>query len=183
MDRERFLDGDDAYYRELGERYGPVVASVIRPFARDQDHADDLSQQVWFRVYRYRQAFAGRGSFEAWLSCIARNVCLSERRLRQGERQGLATLRVFRRGQGTRGQEGSPLERLEREEHHARFHEALGSLPLREAEAITLRKLDGRSADEVASIMGVGKATVRSLIRHGVERLRRSLEMEDDALS
>jgi RNA polymerase sigma-70 factor (ECF subfamily) len=137
---------------------------------------------VWFIVYRYRHTFAGRGSFEAWLRCVATNVCLSDRRLRQGERKGLAGFRILRTGRGAPVQEGSPLERLEREEQHVRFHQALGSLSLREAEAITLRKLEGRSADEVASIMGVGKATVRSLIRRGVERLRRNLERKDDAL-
>ena len=78
--------------------------------------------------------------------------------------------------------EGAPagsqdaLTELERREFHQELHRAMAHLSEREHEAVSLRILEGRTPGEVAGIMGIDKATVRSHIRHAVERLRKIME-------
>jgi RNA polymerase sigma-70 factor (ECF subfamily) len=181
VDVDRLHRGDAAYVEELIRAYGALVLGVARSFARDLDHADDLFQEVWQHVYRKRQSYQGRGSFEAWLHRLATNVCRSE--YRGAKVRGRAMERLRRLGDDPGLVEADSLSRLEVDQLHAELRRALGDLSEREHEALMLRVLEEKSPDEVAQIMGVEKSTVRSLIRHALRRLRDIMEVPGDDLS
>ena len=75
-----------------------------------------------------------------------------------------------------------PLGAAERRDLHGRLHRALAGLSRREHEAITLRIFDGLSTGEVADRMRISQATVRSIVRHGIARLRNIMEDMGDEL-
>lgn len=64
-----------------------------------------------------------------------------------------------------------------------KLHMALTCLSPRQHQAIWLRLFEERESEDVAVIMGVKRATVRSNIRHGVKRLKELMEVPEDELS
>ena len=180
IDLKRFREGDDSHFAELVRTHGALVVAVTQSFARDPDHAEDLFQDVWRHAWVKRHSYDARGSFKAWLHRLATNVCRTEYRRRRTRRRVLDKLV---RDIDPEARVSRPIDRLawaERSEFELRLHRALAHLTEREHEALLLRVLEGRTAFEVANIMGIEKATVRSLIRHAVKRLRSIMENPED---
>jgi RNA polymerase sigma-70 factor, ECF subfamily len=179
MELERFRDGDGGYFSELMAWGRPLVGGVVRAYAQDEDHADDLSQQVWLAVFRDRSTYMGRGPFEVWLSRLAKRVCLMDRRWNEAQAKGLQSYRDALKAHGSLKYEANPLAEVERDEALARIRPVLPDLSRREQEAMELLILEKRSTGEAAQIMGCTPSTVRSHLRHALVRLRTLMEQEE----
>ena len=176
VDISRFFSGEHEYARLVVREYSPVVRSICRKYAEDDDHELDLYQTVWMKAYASAASYRANASFRTWLGRLARNACICDYRSRQrtaNARDEYSTLlatetRYYRiRNPG----ESSDAERIRR-----LVQQAIYSLPPRERQAITLRIIEERRPSEVARIMGIAPATVRSHIRHALRRLRDYLE-------
>jgi RNA polymerase sigma-70 factor (ECF subfamily) len=172
IDLKRFWSGESDYLEEVVRIYGPLVFSVARIHSKDRDHTDDLYQDVWKRVIEKRETFSGSGRFEGWLRRVAYNVCLSDRRARNIQEEAMRCIKDQVPDEDLVQRVEDPLARVERRELQTRISLALASVSEREREAIELRIYEGRPAEEVARIMDVKSATVRSLIRNGIHRVR-----------
>jgi RNA polymerase sigma-70 factor, ECF subfamily len=180
MDRDRLRSGDAEFFEELVKEYGGVVLRVAGSFASGRDDAEDLFQEIWLRVFERRESYSG-GSFLAWLFTVARRTCISRyrrdrTRLRTLER--MSNEELVAAGSPSKEDALCALIRKQRAEDLSR---RLLALTEREQMAIVLRVIEGRTPDEVSEMMDCEKATVRSLIRNGVSRLRKTLEDETDA--
>lgn len=176
FDRERFHAGDPELFRDLVREVSPRMQRVIRGFARDDDHAADLLQACWIRIYRKRARFSGTGSFPGWALTVCRNVCRAEARKR---RHG-HPVRLDDHGDLPDRAPG-PAEQLRRRESAAALYDALDRLRVRERDAILLRILEGRSTAEVARMMALKEVSVRSLIHRGLKKLRRMDRLAEEA--
>jgi RNA polymerase sigma-70 factor (ECF subfamily) len=145
-------------------------------YSDSTDHAEDLFQKTWIRAFEKRGSFRGDGSFEAWLRRLANNVCINDLRARKVRQEVLDGFEGERLGEELVWRPSDPQEEAERMEAHGALIRAIGDLPRREREAICLRILDGKTSQEVAEIMKIKKATIRSNIRHGINRLREIFE-------
>lgn len=173
IDTDRFRNGDPAYFRELLRCRGWVVLAVVETFGKDSDHVDDLFQETWIRVYAKRRTFRGRGSFDAWLGRVARNVCVSDFRARRRAAQGR-----HRASSGDPPEsETDPFTETEERDLGKKLQVALGRLSRREHEVISLRILEDLSTEEVADRLEIRPATVRSTLRHGIQRLRKLMRV------
>ena len=176
IDVGRLRRGDHEYFRGLVESRGPMVMRIARAYGESADQAYDLFQEVWWLAWEKKGSYRGKGTFEAWLVRLAHNVCRDK--LRKGTARKKAMKGIEREG---RGDEISwrpldPAQELDRTESHLQLIQAMDCLPPREREAVVLKRLEGLPDDEAAKIMGVREATVRSLVRHGIKRLRGILE-------
>lgn len=181
FDAERFLSGDRAYVRDVLEEHSRMVLLVCESYARDWDHAQDLYQETWRTVCREARSFRGSGSFRAWLHRIASNVCRSDHRSTKTRNEVLS--RLGRELDTAAWAPVDPLVATERRELHRALHRALPELSDGEREALMLRVLEGRTASEVAQMMGIAPATVRSHVRHALNRLRKMMEDPGHELS
>jgi RNA polymerase sigma factor (sigma-70 family) len=183
IDIGRFRRGDPEYFEEVLRSHGHTVLAVAQAFGKDPDHAEDLFQETWSRVYEKRRSYGGSGSFDGWLHRIATRVCIGDYRERKDHVEALGRMRGEEVGQRLSWTALDPLTETERRELHGRLHRALARLSRREHEAITLRVFEGASTSEVADRMRISQATVRSIVRHGIGRLRKSMEDMGDELS
>jgi len=167
FDRKRFHAGDRALFRRLVRETSPRMLRVIRGYARDDDHAADLLQACWIRIYRKRARFSGTGSFLGWALTVCRNVCRAEARKR---RHG--SLVRLDQHPDLPDRTPGPAEQLRSKDRAAALYAALERLRERERDAILLRILEGRSTAEVARILEVKEASVRSLVHRGLKKLR-----------
>lgn len=74
---ERFREGDHGYFAEIMRGYGPLVLKICSSFSSSEEHVQDLFQEIWTRVYERRRSYRAEGSFEAWLSRVAKNQCVT----------------------------------------------------------------------------------------------------------
>lgn len=169
---------DRTRFRALIEQYGGLVLQVAESFTSDPDEAEDLFQEIWLTAWSKRDQFRGQGSWSAWLMILSRNVCRSKYRSDQARAGRMDRYAAVTEEEDHAWRPEDPHASVEEGERSARLHRALETLSEREHEAVVLRVLEGRAPEEVARIMGVKKATVRSLLRKAVTRLREVLNPE-----
>jgi RNA polymerase sigma-70 factor (ECF subfamily) len=171
---ERCRRGDDAAWRELVERHTRRVFSMAYRFAGRVDEAEDLTQDVFMRVYqslgRYDPA---QGPFAGWLTTVARNQAIDHYRRRREARW-----RAVEPGEGLEAlpsAEPGPEGQLARRERAALVRRGVRSLPQDLREAVVLCDLRGLSYEEVSEALGIPIGTVKSRINRGRLELARRL--------
>jgi RNA polymerase sigma-70 factor, ECF subfamily len=156
---------------EVYRRHGGAVHAVAKRVLRSGPLADDVTQDVFLRLWREPERFdAGRGGLRTYLLALAHNRAVDILRS-----ESARTEREERSARET-AHTGYDLER------HAwdlavaeQVHEALADLPDGERDAIRLAYFEGRTYQEVAELLGQPEGTVKSRIRAGLRRLRASL--------
>lgn len=170
-DRHRY--GDESAFRELYDRFSPMVYNLCLRLSGDPTRAQDLSQEVFLRVFKGLPRYRGSSSLKTWIYRIALNHC----RGKLG-RRGLL-LEDWTSEQWDLGPPDparGPEENLLAHDRGRRVAAALLELPVRFREAVVLRDLEGLSYEEISQVLRVRSGTVRSRIARGRERLRVLLE-------
>lgn len=84
--REAVLPADiEESFAELYRRYHVRVHAWCRRIVKDPDRADDMTQEVFLRAFRYRKSFRGDAQASTWLYAITRNCCLTALRRATGD--------------------------------------------------------------------------------------------------
>src|SRR4029077_16635683 len=76
-------DEDPGAFEELVERYQARLVALMHHLVGNADEAEDLAQEVFFRVYRSRKKYRARAKFSTWLFTIANNLALNALRARK----------------------------------------------------------------------------------------------------
>ncbi|MEM0914680.1 MAG: RNA polymerase sigma factor [Planctomycetota bacterium] len=145
-----------ALLRQMQDRwYRYCLAQLRRPH-----EAEDATQEVALRVLRGMGRLREAGRFETWSFGVALNVCREARRRAVRHRAG-----------DLEGHE--PTHTPELPEDHGRLHAALGELPPRQREAVTLRYLEGLTIQQTAEAMRCRQGTVKAAVHSGLKSMRR----------
>jgi RNA polymerase sigma-70 factor (ECF subfamily) len=184
---ERCAMGSEAAFRVLVQRYRTRIMNLVCRFINDRDRAEEISQEVFLRVFRNRERYRKTGKFSTWIFTIAVNLTKNEIRSRVRHRGtfSLDALDEESGGQGVSFPDLNPLpdEDLNAAEIGRKVAEALGKIPARYREAVVLRDIEGLSYEEVGHILRIPGGTVRSRINRArlmlKERLRPHLRLED----
>ncbi len=169
-----FLDGDEAAFGTLVERYRTLVFSLVRRFAARPEDAADLVQQAFLRALEAsgrvfsRWRLTSPTPFRAWLIRIALN--LAKNHARQGQRWRPAVLAEVE--DTVTDPHESPQEVLERQERERRLHAAVLALPRRQREVLTLRVDADLPFRDIAETLGITENNAKVQFHHAVKRLK-----------
>lgn len=174
------MSRDEAAFAVLYDRYADLVYSASLRVLADPQLAEDVSQDVFVRVWRRPEAFVpDRGRFITWLLSVTRNRAVDELRARG---------RRHRREGGPMGDPDEAAEPLfhstppdpqtsaERREQQAALRNALSALPAEQRSALELAYLGGLTQQEVAARLDAPLGTVKTRIRLGMHKLRGALD-------
>ncbi len=174
-----FAKGDAAALRALVERYRPALFSWLLGMTGNHADAEDLFQDIWFRVIRHAERF-NDVSFKAWLWKIARNLVIDSRRKRKPDvsldavddedEQPL----VDQLAAGGAG----PAESVERDDLTKRVMRAVTSLPEVQREVFLMRVQGNLSFGEIAASLGVPLNTALGRMHDAMTKLRKLLAEE-----
>lgn len=170
--RER---GDDAPFGELVERYAPRVFSVLRGLLASEADAEDVSQEVFLKVYRSLPRFHRRSSLFTWIYRVAVNAAHDWGKKHRRHRH--ASLSRSPEGSGNEildpVAEGEiPAAGLEEGERIRAVHAALAELPERYRTILVLRELEGLTYEEIADALSLKKGTVESRLFRARQMLK-----------
>lgn len=162
---------DPAAFRELYQIYGPRVKAYMMRLGADAATAEDLAQETLLSVWRRASLYvADKGSADAWIFAIARNLRIDRLR-REVPWQELPEDRV-EQADG----EPQPDEAASDRERQARVRAVLAQLPPEQHEVVGLSYLDGLSHGEIATRLGLPLGTVKSRMRMAYQKIRVALE-------
>jgi RNA polymerase sigma factor (sigma-70 family) len=133
--------------------------------------ADDLTQDVFVRVFRYLSTYTP-GNFEGWLHRITTNLFLDQVRRRQRIRFDALAEDA---GDRLAGREPTPAQVFDDRILDGDVQTALDALPPDFRAAIVLCDIEGLSYEEIAATLGITLGAVRSRIHRGRARLRAAL--------
>ncbi len=170
IDLVRLRARDPELLGALVRELSPHLLAVIRGYARDDDHANDLLQECWIHILERLDAYRPHGPFAGWAAAVTRNVCKSS--LRKEKRHGKEEVAIDAAAD-VPSTDPDAGERPERRRLRRALFEALRTLPDREREAIVLSVLEGRPTRQVAEALGVSPDGARGLVRRGLDRMRR----------
>lgn len=172
--------GDPGAFADLVEQYWSQVFGRFFRLLSDRQEAEDLAQEVFLRLYRYRKRYQPRAKFATWLFHIADNV--GKNALRSRRRKA-----CLRFGMPADGDEGSPFESrhpepdngpsrpLERAELAGVVRAAVSTLQDRQRTALELHQFHDRTYAEVAAEMDMTPKAAKSLLYRARNQLRANL--------
>ena len=168
---EACQQGDRAAFQLLFETYKDKVFSIaVYSSGGDRSVADDLTQQVFLKLFTAIRQFRGDSEFTTWLYRLVVNACLDERRRRR---------RLLPWGETVAMR--NPSEKKPQEKQYARLEvaeavqAAIAELKPKFRLPILLKYIEGLSYEEIASVMGCSKGTVASRLNRGHSQLAKRL--------
>ena len=179
----RAKGGDDGAFEQLVVAYQNRLIAIFFHMLRDQEAAEDLSQEAFLRVYRARHGYKPTAKFSTWLFRIASNLASNSRRS-LGRRKEVP-LNIRDSGPlGSRPHEKliadksalMPNRQLDKSEVQTVVQNALSELNERQRLALLLHKFEGMSYADIGESMEMSSAAVKSLLSRARENLRGKLE-------
>ena len=146
--------------------YGRIRRFVQRLIGETE--ADDVTQEVFLRVYRGIDAYQERERFEAWLFTIAGNLCFDAHRRRRPR----AELADVAGGE-------DPAARTERREIEEELRAALRGLPFEQRQMFLLREDGGLTFREIAQKLGIPLGTALARMKYAVDAIKKRLKIDD----
>jgi RNA polymerase sigma-70 factor (ECF subfamily) len=175
----RVRAGDTAAFAELVGLYRDrVFGSFVRRLG-DRQEAEDLTQEVFLRLFRYRDRYQPRARFATWLFHISQNVArnaLRSRRRHPSVRLGAGPAPAgddFESSLTDRG--GEPSRPMERSELAGAVRAAVSSLANRQRTAVELHQFQDRTYAEVAAELDMTPKAAKSLLYRARNQLRATL--------
>jgi RNA polymerase sigma-70 factor (ECF subfamily) len=157
-------DGDISKLGILFERHHVSLFDFLSRTMGDRAAAEDLVQEIFIRILKYRATYRDEGRFETWIFQIARNARIDYLRRRPFEP-------LERHAVELPSQEQSPIEQLEQGEDAARLRRALMRMPVEKRELIVLARYRGMKADQIAVVIGAEPGTVRVRLHRALKEL------------
>ena len=171
---EKCLTGDQEAWDAIVKQNWRKVFNVAYKFVGKHDEAEDLTQDIFLKIFKALNTFDRRANFQTWIVSISRNLCIDHYRSVRKERETMAR-DVDASQLMPASRERSPLGELEQLDLRHRIREALAELPPTLREAVVLRDLQEFSYQEIASQLGLPEGTVKSRINRGRLELARQL--------
>jgi len=166
----RIAAGDQSAMRALFARYRVRVYRWLLRLVDDEALAEDLLSKVFLDVWRHAASFEARSSLSTWLLAIARYKALSARRRRTDAELDEATVSTVP------DTADDPEVTLQKENRAEALRQSLPRLSPEHREVIDLAYYHGKSVKEIAAIVSISEATVKTRMFYARRKLAELVE-------
>jgi RNA polymerase sigma-70 factor (ECF subfamily) len=176
---EQCLSGDQAAWETIVRQNWRKVFNVAYKFVGKHDEAEDLTQDIFLKIFKALNTFDRRANFQTWIISISRNLCIDHYRSVRKERQTIAR-EVDAADLQPVSLERGPYQAAEHQDLRGMLRQALQALPATLRTAVVLRDLQELSYQEIADQLGLPEGTVKSRINRGRIELAHQLKRLQD---
>ncbi|PYQ78936.1 MAG: hypothetical protein DMG01_10220 [Acidobacteria bacterium] len=181
---ERLKAGDDRALADVAETYGSKIYQLAFRYLRNKEDAEEVTQDVLFKVHRKVGAFRGDAALSSWIYRITFNAAMS--RLRTAKYQRLQD----EQRQASSGESDQPVaparpeladwsdmadEHVFRTQLRRRVLRAILALPAIYRAPVIMRDIQGMSTEEASAVLRVKDQTLKSRLHRGRLILRKQL--------
>lgn len=171
----RAREGDGDAFRALVERHSRRVFQLAFRMTGNEQDAEDVVQETFLRAYKQLGRFEARANFGTWIYRIAANCSVDSIRARQVHREQSHGASLDEVAELPAYGLPNPERVAESREIDGRVQAALGSLTPLERAAFTLRHYEGRSIDEISTVLGLRTSAAKHGVFRAVRKLRAAL--------
>lgn len=165
------LSGDTSSFKTLMEKYQLQVFRTVIGFVHSKEDAEDITQDIFVKVYQSLTSFKGESEFSTWLYRITVNMSINFVNRNRKNRLLQSLEDVFYKPSN----EKTPLEQLEESERDQRIRKAIDSLPEKQRMAFILSKYEELSQKTIASVMNTSEGAVEQLLQRAKNNLQKKL--------
>lgn len=174
---DQILDGKSQNYRILVERYSPMVFHVVRGFEKDEDEAEELSQQIFVKAYEKLDSFNRESKFSTWLYSLAKNHCRDyAKNIRRGNRRISEMDPGYIDNQVS--EELTPHLQLEMKEWKELLDRAMKKLSELNSKPFLMKYRDGLSYHVMSEQTGVSESALKVRVHRARKELKNLLEKQ-----
>ena len=171
----RYRDGDVAAFEALYRRHNDALYRYLLRHCRHRATAEDIFQDVWGKIIKARESYRPTAKFTTYLYRVAHNCFIDY--LRRNRRHA-QTANVEPDSQPDTGE--SPDMLVERSLARRRLDAALQTLPDEQRDVFLLHEEAGLNLEQIASVTGSNRETVKSRLRYAVKKLRAAIDEPTD---
>jgi len=180
----RLKAGDERALTDLADEYGSKIYQLAFRYLRNREDAEEVTQDVLFKVYRKIDAFRGDAALSSWIYRITFNAAMSRLRTAKYQRsQDDGTPQAAADGESREPSRRSDVadwsdladERLLRSQLRTRVFRAILALPAIYRAPVMLRDIQGMSTEEASAMLRVKDQTLKSRLHRGRLILRKQL--------
>lgn len=163
-------EGDVGKLGVLFERHHRRLLSFFLRLTGGRQASEDLVQEVFVRMLKYRQSFRGEGEFAPWMFKLARNVAADH--FGRGAREGPLP------DEPEEQVSAAPLaqEELERAEAARLLRAALLRLPVEKREVLVLSRFADLRYEQIAALLGTSEGAVKVRVHRALKQLREAYD-------
>jgi RNA polymerase sigma factor (sigma-70 family) len=176
-DREiisRVLQGEQAMFAQLVERYRTYVFTLVLRFTDNREDAEEIAQDIFVKAYRSLADFRGASKFSTWLYTIVRTSCITFLRKRKMHTVSLDNEKASAEWEDR--ESGFRANTIEQRSRHGMINEAIRLLAPDDNQVITLFYKGEQSLEEIGKIMGLDPNTVKVRLHRARQRLKEKME-------
>jgi len=179
---EKIKAGDSHAFKKLFKHYNSLVINICYKLVGNKEEAEDLSQEVFFKVYKSAKSFKHRSKFSTWIYRIAVNLSLNH--LRKIKQASWLSLDI-----SSKQTDGETLDTLpapsgdqpdvflEQKEKEIIIWKMINLLPENQRVALILQRYEGMSCQEIADILECSIGTVQARLHRARENLHKPLSL------
>jgi RNA polymerase sigma-70 factor (ECF subfamily) len=164
---EKVRDGDIDKLGPLFERYKRQLYGFFYGMNRDTELSEDLVQNVFYRILRYRHVFRGDGDFKVWMFHIARNVNNDHYR-----KEKLKHKESVDHWQDRLKEEKNRYTEFEQSEEMMILSTAMDRLPEDKREILLLSKFHEKKYKEIGEMLGCSEGAVKVKVFRALQELK-----------
>ncbi len=159
---------DTLLFGVLYDRYAKMVYNKCYGFARSQDEAEDLTQDVFLLLFIKLASFKGRSKFSTWLYSFTYNFCVNY--VNRNKQRKMSDRSVSMDTAEYKLTDEVPDESIYEMKAH-KLEKALAMIPVEDKSILLLKYQDGASIRELCSLYDIGESAVKMRLKRGKAKL------------
>jgi RNA polymerase sigma-70 factor (ECF subfamily) len=175
----RCLRGDQQAWELIVRQHWRKVFNVAYKFVGKHDEAEDLTQDIFLKIFKSLDTFDRRANFQTWLISVSRNLCIDHYRSVRKERETIDR-DIDANELAPASADKGPFAALEQRDRVMLLRRALSTLPKTLRTAVVLRDIQELSYQEIADRLRLPEGTVKSRINRGRTELARQIKKMRD---
>ena len=172
----KFQAGQQAAFDELMKRYKHKIYAYLLRSVKNYEDAEELTIEVFFKVYRALGNWRPEACFSTWLYKIARNQSIDHHRAKSRRMTySLDDEELSIDEPAATDLASDPLWQLEEEDRHRIIRAAIDQLSPKQKEVFVLNRYEGLQIKEIAEVLGMAEGTVKIHLHRAMKKLQNLL--------